>query len=63
MDDRELFEKMEALQQAIERIEQKELLDVRMCLETPRSEEQLKQQMLRKALKFKNLEKMVYGLN
>ena len=63
MDDRELFEKLEALQQAIERIEQKELLDVQISSEIPRSEENLKKQMLKKTLEFKNMEKMVYGLN
>ncbi len=43
MDDKELFEKMETLRQAINRIEQKELLTVQETVETSCSEENLKQ--------------------
>ena len=43
MEDKELFEKMEAIRQAIDRIEQKEHLDIHETVETFCSEENLKQ--------------------
>ena len=41
MDDKELFEKMEAIRQAVNRIEQKELLTVQKTVEASCSEENL----------------------
>ena len=43
MDDKELFEKMEAIRQAIDRIEQKEQLALQETVETFCSEENLRQ--------------------
>ncbi len=43
MEDKELFEKMEAIRQAIDRIEQKEQLDIHKTVETFCSEENFKQ--------------------